>query len=179
MRIILASESFNLLAANPGLVFWTVVTFLTVLIILWLFAWKPIIQAIDARNDKIEGELKESQRLREESEKLLRDYESKMKEAQTETMRLIGEGKKEAEETRAKILKKAEKENSEIKARMKQEIEQAKISAVQEIQESMVNMTIQVISKIFKKDVDDKTHKELIMNELKEISILNTNKNGN
>ena len=92
-----------------GLYFWTVVTFLTVLIILWLFAWKPIIQAIDARNDKIEGELKESQHLREESEKLFRDYESKMKEAQSETIQLIDEGKKEAEETRAKILKKSRK----------------------------------------------------------------------
>ena len=159
--------SFNLLSVHPGLVFWTVVTFLTVLLVLWLFAWKPMIQALDSRNDKVENDLKESQRLREEAEKLLKEYEEKIKSSHKETVQLMEQSKKDAEAAREKILKKAEEESRELRERVEREIEQTKESAIQEIKSSIVNTTIAILSKILKKNVTDDSHKELILDELK------------
>ena len=170
--LLLASDSFNLLAINPGLVFWTVVTFLTVLGILWRFAWNPIVQAMDARNNKIESELKESQRLSEEAEELLKDYEAKIEKAEQESLEFAEKGKREAERSRERILREAEEKSKEMLSRAEKEIGQAKIAAVQEIQEGIVNTTIQIISKILKVDVGDEEHRSLIVDELKKSSLL-------
>ncbi len=167
----LASDSFNLLAINPGLVFWTVVTFLVVLFVLWLFAWKPIIQALDARNDKIEDELRESQRLREEAEHLLQTYQLKIENAKKEIVELTEQGKKDAEEAGSLILKQAESKNKELIVETKKEIEQAKFVVVQELQETMVHTTMQIISKILKVDIDDKKHTDLVVGELSKVSL--------
>ena len=167
----LASDSFNLLAINPGLVFWTVITFVTVLTILWLFAWKPIIDALDIRNDKIESELKESQRLREDAEKLLKDYEAKIESAKDEATSLLETSKKEAEEAGVRIIKKAEEKNQAMATQAKKEIAQARLAVIQEIQDSIVNTTIQIVSKILKTDVTDAKHKKLIVDELKNTSL--------
>ncbi len=167
MMPFLASDSFNLLAVNPGLVFWTVVTFMTVLGILWLFAWKPIIHALDARNDKVESELKDSQKLREDAEKLLEAYEAKIESAKGEATKLLERSKKEAEVAGVRIVKEAEEKRKEVISQTQKEIEQAKIAVVQEIQNGIVNTTLQIVSKILQTNVDDLKHKELIVNELK------------
>ena len=99
-------SGFNLLAVNPGLVFWTVVTFLTVLLCLWLFAWKPLLQAIDQRNDKIENDLNESAKLREEADALVKEYKKKIDLALQEASKILDESRKNAEKDRQRIIEK-------------------------------------------------------------------------
>ena len=62
--VLLTGTSIDLLKVSPGLVFWTAVTFIVVLVVLWLFAWKPIINGLDARNEKIQEDLDSSRKLR-------------------------------------------------------------------------------------------------------------------
>ena len=165
--VTILAGSFNLLSVHPGLVFWTIITFLTVLLLLWLFAWKPIIQAIDVRNDKVENDLKESERLREEAKNLLKEYEEKIENSQKEASKIIEQSKIDAESVREKILKGVQEESKELRERVEKEIEQAKENAIQEIKNSIVDTTITILSKILKKNVGDRSHGELILNELK------------
>ena len=168
MFIILAG-SFDLLSVHPGLVFWTVITFLTVLLLLWLFAWKPLIRALDSRNDKIENDLRESQHLREEAEKLLKEYEEKIENSRKEARLFMEQSKKDAISLKEKILQKAEAEAKELRAKTKKEIEQAKEAVISEVRNSIVDASILLLSKILKEDVEDETHKQIILDKLKDM----------
>ena len=53
----------ELLSADPGLIVWTIVTFLLLLGILWKFAWNPILGALDAREQAIQKTIDDAERL--------------------------------------------------------------------------------------------------------------------
>ncbi|RME92246.1 MAG: ATP synthase F0 subunit B [Candidatus Hydrogenedentota bacterium] len=165
MSIILAG-SLNLLEVNPGLAIWTLITFLLVLTILWLFAWKPIVKALDARSHRIADDLEKSRKLREEAEALLRDYESKLEKAKAEAVEIVEEGRKDAEVLRKRILDEAAEEGERIKKRVSGELEQAKLKALAEIEERVVDLAEELVSRVLKDKLTGVDHKKLILEEM-------------
>jgi len=163
---VLAGNSINLLSVNPGLVIWTAVTFLIVLIVLWKFAWKPITTALDERNQKVVDDLDESKKLRENAEKLLNDYEAKLESAKQEAMQLLEESRKDSESNKARILKEASDEAEKIKERTAHDIEQAKVKAIAEIEGKVLDLTVKVLSKVMKTQLTGNEHKDMISREL-------------
>lgn len=163
---LLAGGSFNLLAVNPGLVIWTVVTFVIVLTILWLFAWKPIIKALDERNDRVKDDLEKSRQLREEAERLFKEYEDKLEAAKVEAHEIVEESRRDADAVRTRMLEEAQTESNRMKERAETDIEQAKKKALSEIESSVVDITVQVLSKVLKDEVSAEKHKEVIEKEL-------------
>ena len=168
--ILLSGDSVNLLYSSPGLAIWTTITFLVVLILLWKFAWKPIIGALDARNAKVEDDLNQSKELREKAEALMKDYEQKIEAAKTEALQIVDEGRKDAEENSAIILKEAQDEATKLRDRVTNEIEQAKLKALAEIETKIVDLTVQVVSEVMMKNIDDSQHRAMISRELSAIS---------
>lgn len=166
---LLAAGSFNLLAVNPGLVFWTVVTFIVVLAVLWAFAWKPIIKTIDARNERVENDLKESRELRDKAEALLQSYDHKIESAKAEALELIDEGRKDAEIQKARIIAEARDEAQRLVFRAQADIEQAKVKAISELEQSTVKTTIAILSRILQRDVNNEDHKKVVLQELSAI----------
>ena len=55
-----------LLQLNPGLMIWTIVTFLVLLLVLRLVAWKPILAMLEARENKIRGDIDTAAQNREQ-----------------------------------------------------------------------------------------------------------------
>ncbi|MDH4263574.1 MAG: F0F1 ATP synthase subunit B [Spirochaetia bacterium] len=170
---LLAEGSFNLLNVDPGLVFWTFVTFTFVLIVLWKYAWTPIITALDARNDKVEGDLKKSEDLRKAAEDLLKSYSDKIDSAKHEVSEILDTARKDAEAMRNKILQTAQEEAGNVKNRAKNEIEQAKVKAVKEIQELSVDISLKLLSSILNKDVNDEEHSKIVHRELEKLKSSN------
>lgn len=169
MIALLAGGGLNLLAVNPGLMIWTLITFLIVLTILWFFAWKPIATALDSRSDKIESDLQKSQELREEAEQLLADYKAKLDSAKEEAAQLIEQARKTAEEQKDKILKETREQAEVEKQRSLKDIEQAKLSAINDLEDHVVDTTITVLSRIMGSHVDASSHKAVIQDEIKAI----------
>lgn len=64
-------EKGGLLDVNPGLIFWTIITFLILLFILKKTAWKPILQALKEREDNIRASLEKAEQARKEAEEIL------------------------------------------------------------------------------------------------------------
>jgi len=170
---LLTEGSFNLLSVDPGLVFWTVVTFTFVLIVLWKYAWKPIIEALDARNDKIEGDLKKSEDLRKAAEDLLKTYSDKIDSAKHEVNAILEEARRDSEVMRNKIMQAAQEEAGNVKNRARNEIEQAKVKAVKELQELSVEISLKLLSSILSKDVNDEEHSKIVHRELEKLKSSN------
>lgn len=167
--VLLTGTSIDLLKVSPGLVFWTAVTFILVLVVLWLFAWKPIIRALDARNDKIQEDLDNSRKLREQAESLMADYKKHLDAAKDQALHIIEEGKRDAESIRHRILEDAKKEAEEIHNRAVGEISQAKAKAIKELEKEVVDLSVAIISKILSRDVSKEDHRNIILKELDQL----------
>lgn len=167
--LLLAGGSLNLLEVNPGLVIWTAVTFLIVLAVLWLFAWKPIIKALDERNARVEDDLEKSRALREEAEGLIKEYQEKLDSAKQEAVNIVEESRKEGEVLKNKLLAEAQEELTSLKERSTREIDLAKEHAISELEGKVVATAISVISGILAKDINDQEHKDIVLRELAQI----------
>jgi F-type H+-transporting ATPase subunit b len=167
--VLLTGTSIDLLKVSPGLVFWTAVTFILVLIVLWVFAWKPIIRALDARNDKIQEDLDHSRKLREQAESLMADYKKHLDAAKDQALSIIEEGKRDAESIRHRIIEDAKKEAEDIHNRAIGEISQAKAKAIKELEKEVVDLSVAIISKILSRDVSKEDHRNIILKELDQL----------
>ena len=67
---------------HGGLLFWSVVTFLLLLVVLKKVAWGPIISALEQRENDIKDALNAAEEAKKEAEKVSNDYEKSIKEAE-------------------------------------------------------------------------------------------------
>lgn len=155
-----------LVALKFNLMFWTIVTFAVLLVVLWKFVWKPILKGLDERADKIQGDLDRADRIREEAEKKLEDYNRQIAKAKQEVDKIFQEGKKEAEEVKAKIVKSAEKEASDITERTKNDIEQARKKALDDLQIHIADLVVFASKKLVIETIGTDDHKKLIKEAL-------------
>ena len=96
-----------MLELNPGLIFWTIITFIAVLAILRMAAWKPLIQALVARENGIRTALDEAESAQKEARLLLDEHKRQIAKAEEESQRIIKEGRQMGERVKAEIVDKA------------------------------------------------------------------------
>ena len=94
----------GLLDANPGLLVWTIITFLVVVFILRAFAWNPILHALDERAEKIHGDIEKADKIRKEAEELLATYNAKITAARDEALAIVSEANSDAVKLKAKTV---------------------------------------------------------------------------
>ena len=86
----------SLLEINPGLIFWTIVTFVILLLLLKKFVWGPILDAVERREQSIKMMFDNAENSRRKAQELLEKYERRLAEARQEVNKIIEEGKTKA-----------------------------------------------------------------------------------
>jgi F-type H+-transporting ATPase subunit b len=152
----------GLLRVDPGLLLWTIITFIVLLLILWKAAWRPIIDALDARAEKVRFEIDNAERTRQEAEKLLNQHKAMMDNAKNEASQVIAKGREEAEKLKNEIVDKANSESKAIAERAKKEIELAKDKALADIKTEVVLLSTGIASKIINKNIKPEDQKALV-----------------
>jgi F-type H+-transporting ATPase subunit b len=152
----------GLLRVDPGLMLWTILTFIVLLLILWKAAWRPIVDALDARAEKVRFEIDNAERTRQEAEKLLAQHKVMMDNARNETAQIIAKGREEAEKMKNDILEKANADSRAVADRAKKEIDLAKDKALAEIKTEVVLLSTEIASKIISKNIKPEDQKALV-----------------
>jgi len=162
----------DLVSPNPGLVLWTLVSFLILLFLLKKYAWKPILGAITERERSIEDALNKAELAKEEMSRLSNENAQLLKEARAERDemlkearvlkdRIVGEAKEAAQLEGAKMLEKA-----------KHEIASQKAAAVAEIKGQVATLSIQIAEKVLRHQLEDKGKQEALVSDLlKEVKL--------
>lgn len=158
----------NLLNVHPGLLIWTVITFLFVVLVLWKFVWGPILKGLDQRADKIEGDIQRAEDARNEAEKSLEEYKEQLAKARDEANAIIQESRSRADEVKNKIIESAESMAEEIKTKANQEMELSKKKVLQEIHEYATDLVLQVSKQLIKQTLQEGDHKAIIQKALDE-----------
>lgn len=161
-------EQPNLFTGDLGNVFWSLATFLMVLGVLGKFAWKPILGALQKREDFIRDSLAHAKRDREESERKLKEYSEKIVAARAEATAIVDEGRRDGDVLRRKIEDDAKTEAKAILERSRREIQIATDTAVKELYSLSAKLATDVASKIIRRELNAKEHERLIAESIDE-----------
>ena len=161
-------DSMQLVTPAIGLMFWTVVIFILLLVILKKFAWKPILKAVDDRNNSIKEALSSAEKAKAEMEQLSANNEKILQEARIERDSIIKEARAIKENTISEAKNKASTEAEKIILSAKEQISNEKMKAMTELKNEIADISIQMAEKILKSELkDEKSQKKLIEQTLK------------
>jgi len=159
-------------APEPNLWPWTFFAFLAVAFVLYKFAIPKIMEGLDKRSEKIEGDIKKAELTREEADKLLADYKAQLDEARTEAKKVIDEGKALGEKLRQETIAKAQEEANQLITRAQEEIGREKDKAIKELQGQIADISIEVASKVIQKSLSKEEHGKIIDDYVAEVGKL-------
>jgi F-type H+-transporting ATPase subunit b len=163
------SQEFNILEINPGLMFWTIVTFVVLFLVLRKMAWGPILEAIENREKTIRESLEEASRAREESEKRLAEYTRKLEQAGADAQKVLEEGRAMGENLKRDILTRAREEAEEIVNRGRREIVLERDKAIAEIRRHTVDISLSAASRVVGRSLTGEDHRRIALEALNEI----------
>tara|TARA_Y100000996_G_scaffold407045_1_gene384181 strand:- start:1015 stop:1494 length:480 start_codon:yes stop_codon:yes gene_type:complete len=155
---------------HGGLLFWSVVTFLLLLVVLKKVAWGPIISALEQRENDIKDALNAAEQAKKEAEKVSNDYEQSIKDAQKQSQQIIADSKEAAEKVKAKIENDASKKAEIMLNDAKVQINTEKENAINEIKAIAVDLSIKAASKVVEKNIDNDDNRKLVNDAIAEIS---------
>ena len=161
-----ASAPNPLVQLDPGLFFWTILTFVLISFVLSKFAWKPLLLALKEREDQINESLDNAENARVELEKINSESEVIMSKARSEALEIHSEAKMTAEKVKSDLLEKANLEIKKLKETSEQQIRIEKEKAISEIRKEVVGLSLIIAEKLIKKNLSKSDNETLIKETL-------------
>ena len=151
-----------MLNIEPGLLIWTIITFIVLLAVLRKFAWKPLLTALEQRENTIRNSLEEAQRARREAEQILAENQRILAEATRESVRIIEQGRVEAERLRTSITEQTQTEARRLIDDARREITRERQLAIQELKATAADLALAAAGRLLSTTVTDAEHRRLV-----------------
>jgi F-type H+-transporting ATPase subunit b len=169
MNLILAN---SLASPAIGTVFWTTLIFLMFFYVLTKFAWKPILNAVKARDEIIKSSLESAEKAREDMKRLQADNEAILKKAREERENILKEGRDVRDKLISEAKGKASEEAEKLIEKAREGIEREKTKALAEIHDQVAYLSVEIASKLIgEKLKESEKQNKLIESFLKEIDL--------
>jgi len=139
-----------------GLFFWQTILFLLLLFLLKKFAWKPILDALNSREEGIQNALDEADKARQEMLDLQSSNEKILKEARAERDSLLKDARMIKEQMITEAKDEAKAQSNKIIEQAKQTIQNEKLAAITELKNQVAQLSIGIAEKIMKDELSDK-----------------------
>ena len=166
----------NLLEPHAGLMFWTLVIFVLLLIVLSKFAFKPLIAAVEARERSLEDAIEGAKRDREAAATLLAEQRAGIERARVEAQQFIAEGRAAGDKLRADMLEQTRQQQEELLARARREIESERERAVADLRREAIDLAIAGAGRVIERNLDDQGNRRIVESFL--ASVGTTAQNG-
>ncbi|MBN2170529.1 MAG: F0F1 ATP synthase subunit B [Candidatus Krumholzibacteriota bacterium] len=164
-----AGRKFGLLTPDPGLIFWTVVTFLGLLWLLRKTAWGPILDGLERREETIRRSLADAERASEEARRTIAEQQAALAEARDEAQRIIERGTGAAKAAQEDILARARTEAGELVEAARREIRLETERVRDELRSEVVDLSLTVAGKLLERSLGDEDHRRLADEFLREV----------
>ncbi|PKR81960.1 ATP synthase F0 subunit B [Brumimicrobium salinarum] len=162
----------DLITPDLGLVFWTGLTFIILMFILTKFIWKPIMAAVNKREDNIQDALDMAKKTKAEMEKLQTQNANLLKEARIERDDMIKEAKETSDRMIDSAKGKAKEEADKIVENARVSIEAEKNAAVAELKNQVASISLEIAEKILREELSsDEKQKQLADRFAKDINL--------
>jgi F-type H+-transporting ATPase subunit b len=145
----------GLFSGTLGDSLWTVIAFMALLLVLGKVAWKPLLEALNARQSHIEEQLKSAEDMRRRAEQMLDDY----KQQGLSTLRQAVE---QAQRHQQEVAEKTRQEVLAIRHRAQEEIESARAAAMQELWKHAGDIALRVGSEVLGRTLTGPDNQHLV-----------------
>ncbi|MEY5047091.1 MAG: hypothetical protein RLZZ175_450 [Bacteroidota bacterium] len=162
----------NLITPALGLIFWTSLTFIGLLLILSKFAWKPILAALKERESSIENALKAAEAAKLQMSQLQAENEKLLAEARAERDSILKAANAASVQIIEEAKVKAEKEGSKLLESAKAAINTEKKAALTEIKSLAGSISVEIAEKLIKRELKDQAAQdEFVKSCIKELNL--------
>ncbi|WP_428328490.1 F0F1 ATP synthase subunit B [Mucilaginibacter sp.] len=162
----------ELVTPEIGLVFWTTISFLILLILLRKFAWKPILGAVSERENTIEKALLQAEAAKEEMARLTNENEALLKQARVERDAILAEAKKIKDQIISEAKDAAGKEGARMIEMARIEINNQKTIAMADVKNQVASLSLEIAEKVLRKQFEDQSKQDALVSELlKEVKL--------
>lgn len=162
----------SLITPGIGLIFWTTVVFLLLLVLLGKYAWKPILTAIKTREQNITTALASAESALNDMRELQSNNEKIMVKAREERDAILKEARDAKEIILTEAKTKATKETDRILASAREQINTEKNAAIADLKNQVAVLSIEIAEKILKSDLSsDEKQKALLSNLMKDVNL--------
>jgi F-type H+-transporting ATPase subunit b len=151
-----------LLDPHVGLIIWTIITFLVVLLVLKKFAWPQLLASLDEREKRISDALAAAEQARQEAEEVLREHRQKLAAAEEEARKIVAEARAAGANVRQTIVSQAREEAERMLDQARTSIESEKRAAIAELRRETANLAIQAAGVLIDANLDDEKNRGLV-----------------
>ena len=160
-------EQFSL-----GLFFWQLILFIGLVLLLKKFAWKPILNSVNEREEGIKNALDEAENARKEMQNLTADNERILKEARIERDTLLKEAREMKESIVAEAKEEAQVQANKVVEQAQATIQSEKQAAITDLKNQVAELSIRIAEKVVRRELSDKDKQTKLVEEmLKEVTI--------
>ncbi len=160
----------DLLLPKPAEFVPALIAFLVIWVVLAKLAWPSILSMMERRQQKIQDDLDAAARSRAEAAESAKSYEARILDANREADGIIARAKREAEEERAQILARAQRDATDIITKAHGAVDSERRKAMIELSSSVVDLSVEIASKIIGNDLSEDEQRKLAEKYLAEVS---------
>ena len=162
----LASEAAegppNLLDPNVGVMAWTLVIFVLLMVVLSKFAFKPLFAAVEAREKALEDAIEGAKRDRAAAESLLAQQKAHLETARTDAQQIIADSRATAEKMRTDLLALTKAQQEEMIEQARRSIEGEKAAAIAALRTEAIDLAIAGASRVIEQNLDSAGNRKIV-----------------
>jgi F-type H+-transporting ATPase subunit b len=161
-----------LVQPDPGLFVWTILTFLVLLALLAKFAWRPMLEALDRRQQMVATAVEDARRAKEDLERVQQESLRILAEARAEAGAIVSRSRADAEHLRAELREKAMADAAALLRNAERQIQLETTRALTQIRHEAVDLSLAIAGKLLRRNVSREDNEALIADAIREIETI-------
>jgi F-type H+-transporting ATPase subunit b len=149
-----------------GINVWTlaaqIVNFLILLLLLYFFAYKPVLKMLDERSRKIKESMEEVQKVKDQAARTEEEFKKKIEAAGKEGQEVIARAMRTGEEARQRAQAEAKQEAQVMVEKARAEIQLERNQTIDELRQEFADLTVVAAEKVIGKSLDKEAHRQII-----------------
>jgi F-type H+-transporting ATPase subunit b len=158
-----------LVQPDPGLFIWTILTFLVLVWLLKKFAWGPLMEALDRREQVIAGAVEDARKAKEELERVKQDAAKLLTEARQESGGIVSRARADADRFREELRQKALAEAAVLTQNAEKRIQQETSRAIQQLRQEAVELSVAIAEKLLHRNISREDNERFLQDVVKEL----------
>jgi F-type H+-transporting ATPase subunit b len=158
-----------LVQVDPGLFIWTILTFLVLAGLLARFAWKPMLHALEQRQQMVAKSVDDARQAKQELERVNQETAQMLSAARVEAEAIVSRTRADAERLRAELREKAMADAAKVRRDAEQQIQLETKRGIEQIRREAIDLSLAVATKLLQRNISSADNERLIADAIRQI----------
>jgi len=146
---------------DPGLFFWSLATFAGLLLLLSRFAFRPLREMLQRRENTIRDAIESAGRTRDEAQRILETQQAEIASARDQARATIDEGHRIVADLRREADTKGREQTEQLLQQARTEIERETRKSLDDLKSTVASLSVRIARQMIRETLDEKRHEEL------------------